>query len=443
MKSIFAVLAAVAVTSLAFYAVSSRNATALRKAHEAQLAHWQQTEADLRDALGRARRPIQLQAATGEPQVQVVSAQLSPQEVLNLLTKLRANSRDASIRPVIFRLEQLREIGAPSLPVIAAFLERFEDIDYMGVREEEQERGRGPAGDERGGRRGDFRRRFDVRLSFATPPSLRMGLFDVVQGIGGEEAEKILASTLETTGRAVEVAYLAKVLNELAPAKYNTLAATVAKDLLLNPSPSGGDRLDENAKDYLYYVLAKSGDTSFAATAQSLVVTPDGRIDRHALSYLNETLKEQAMPAIYAAFNDQRITNQWEKASLMQLALRYAGPNQQANEMLNSIISDESVNSRTRTMALVELTRGELTPETIQARLPVVEALKGSTQDQRVHRGLDATYQNLQNLLAGKPVDDSLWRNAMFGRDGERGPARPRDGATGAPGGERTPRQGR
>lgn len=419
MKAVLAAAIATAtVSSLAFLALNSRNSAALRQAHEAERQAWLQKESALEQALASARRlPAQIQTVTSPGETVVVPGKPQPEAVLAELVKIKASTRDSSIRRVIFHMEQLRDIGAPSLPVIGAFLDRFEDISYMDIREDEGagREGRGPrGGDDRGGRP-DFRRRGDVRLTFSTPPSLRIGLFDVVQAIGGEEAEKVLAKTLGETGRAVEIAYLAKILNEMAPSKHFALAASAARDLLSNPSGEGGDRLDENSKDYLYYVLAKTGDTSFAATAQTMIVGSDGRVDRNALAYVHESLKEQAMPALYAAYRDPRLTNQWEKASLLQMALNYAGPNQQANEMLNSVVSDDSIPSQMRAMALIQLTRGEPSPETLKARLPVVEALKGSTQDERLQRTLDITYQNIQNLLAGNKIEDSSWRNAFRG----------------------------
>jgi hypothetical protein len=192
MKILLAVLASVAVTAFGMYSFANRNAAALRQQHAAERAVWDAKEAAFQKSLNDARRQPQMTTTAAEPTVQVVTERLSPEEVLQALIKTRATTRDASIRRVIFHLEQLREIGAPALPVIAAYLERFEDIDYLGTREEGERRGPPGAGEDRGrggpGGAADWRRRFDVRLSFVTPPSLRMGLFDVARSIGGEQA---------------------------------------------------------------------------------------------------------------------------------------------------------------------------------------------------------------------------------------------------------------
>ena len=137
------------------------------------------------------------------------------------------------------------------------------------------------------------------------------------------------------------------------------------------------------------------------------------------------------MPAIYAAYNDPRLTNMMDKASLMNVALKHVGKNQQANELLNSVISDQSTPTAARAMAVASLTRGDLTPEEIRARIPVVEALRGSTTDERLQRALVATQQNLQNMLEGRPVDNSGMREVFRGgREGFAGGA-----AGGGPGG--------
>lgn len=393
------------------------------------------------------RRPVTYEAPAGPDSESVIVRQHpAPEEIIATLKTLRASSRDPrSIRKVIFHLEQLREIGPESLPPIRAFLARFEDVDYMSAREQRsgtaEQSGENRDRERRGPRGEDFRERMrefrdggrgDTRLTFVTPPSLRMGLFDVVQGIGGPEAESILADIMAETGRAVELAYIFNLLEEVAPKKYVPTAIAAAKDLLMDPPQlSGGNRLDENSKDYLYALLTRVGDRSFAANAQTMLVQESGQIDRRALNYLDEVMKDQAMPAIFAAFNDPRITNQMDKATLMNMALKHTGLNQQANEMLNSVVSNESTPTAVRAMAVASLTRGDPTPEEIRSRIPVVEALRGSTTDERLQRALFATQQNLQNMLEGKPADNNVMREIFRGGRGGDGGFRGRGGRGG------------
>ena len=454
MRILVASIASAVVAGALAYTLANRKdsdlATRLTQEQERWAAEKAQLEAELQSA---KRRPTMVTTGAGE--TVVAQQQLDPEEILGKLKTLRASSRDPrSIRKVIYHLEQLREIGPDALPPIRAFLARFEDVDYMGARQERTERDgaeqNGNERDRRGGPRGDdLRERFrefrdggrggDARLTFVTPASLRMGLFDVVQGIGGAEAEQILADVMAETGRAVELAYISNLLEEIAPRKHAATAIAAAKDLLMDPPQvAGGNRLDENSKDYLYALLTKLGDTSFAANAQGMLVAANGQMDRRALNYLDETMKEQAMPAIYAAYNDPRLTNMMDKASLMNVALKHVGKNQQANELLNSVIANESTPTAARAMAVASLTRGELTPEDIRARIPVVEALRGSTTDERLQRALAATQQNLQNMLEGKPADNSAMREVFRGgREGFGGGGAP-GGFGGRRGGQRT-----
>lgn len=428
MKAIIPALAAAVVGGAIVYGLVGRASdTDLARKWKVEEERWAAEKAQLESDLRAARR-IPSKGNANEPAAALANAaQPSAEEILEKLKSIRANARDPrSVRKVIYHLEQLREIGPAALPPIRAFLARFEDVDYLGVRPEQERQNETNATENRGGavreelreRTRQYRdwNRIDERMRYATPPSLRMGLFEVVQGIGGLDAEAVLANVLGETGRPVELAYTAKLLEEMVPKKYASAAIAAAKDLLVNPMQgTTGDRLDETGKDYLYHILVKLGDTTFVSQAQGMVVLPNGEIDRRALAYLDQTLKEQAMPAIFAAYQDPRITNQMDKASLMNMALKHAGPNQQANQMLNSVVGDESTPTALRAMAIASLTRGEPTPETIQARLPVVEALKGSTTDERLLRALDATHQNLQNMLAGKPADENAMREAIRG----------------------------
>ena len=60
-------------------------------------------------------------------------------------------------------------------------------------------------------------------------------MFDAAKQVGGAEAEKLLAEVLGTTGRGVEVAWLARTLQGLAPNKYRDVASTAARELLARP----------------------------------------------------------------------------------------------------------------------------------------------------------------------------------------------------------------
>src|SRR4030095_10228733 len=128
--------------------------------------------------------------------------------------------------------------------------------------------------------------------------------------IGGESAQGILAEVLDTTGRGVEVAHIARVLQREAPGKYRDNALKAAKELLANPLPMNQpNRIDDNARAYLYQVLAMHNDTTFAAAAQSQLISAEGRVDKQALNYLSTTFKEQSVPTLVAAYQNPKLTN--------------------------------------------------------------------------------------------------------------------------------------
>jgi hypothetical protein len=72
-------------------------------------------------------------------------------------------------------------------------------------------------------------------MQFPWPPTVRLGLLEVLQLVGGEEAEKVLVEVLETTQRPLEVAFLAWAMEERWPGKHREALIRVARDLLQHP----------------------------------------------------------------------------------------------------------------------------------------------------------------------------------------------------------------
>ncbi|MEI9961239.1 MAG: hypothetical protein WDM76_08985 [Limisphaerales bacterium] len=141
-----------------------------------------------------------------------------------------------------------------------------------------------------------------------------------------QKLNRFWADMLASTGRGVEVAYLTVVLEEIAPGKYHDAAIKAAIELLLTPPPiEDPDRLDDLAKSYLYGVLEFYKDTSFAVNAQQMLVGADGRLDQDAMDYLSTVLKDQSVSALYAAFQNSALTNQFDKMTLGRDILNYVG----------------------------------------------------------------------------------------------------------------------
>jgi hypothetical protein len=406
MRILLAIVAAVGIGFAAAYFLAAKQAGSRLKAeHAAAEADWQAEKAALEQALKAARAEAgKVQRITTTEQV-VITNRASAQQIIAELIQLRPEnseeSRNRSMKRIIHHFQLLAELGTEAIPAIRDFLAENKDVDYTA--EDLSESG------ERAGRR-RWGARTQVRTDFLVPPSLRLGLVDVLDQIGGEAAEEIMGQMLATTGRGVEVAYLARLLQENTPGKYRDVAITAAKELLANPpSVDQPNRLDENARAYLYQVLTMYGDTSFAENAQHALVTPDGRIDRQALSYLTTTLKDQSVATIHAAYNDPRITNQWEKSNLLNAALAYTGQNPLANQMLAEVLANESIPSGVRAFTVQNLAgglRSEIPndPEIAKARLEALTQVRLAVKDARIIKAIEDTALNLHRVITGQPV---------------------------------------
>ena len=400
MKSVLAVLIAALVGFGAGYVILSKKNAQNAGQAAVSAADWENEKAFLEQALADAKRK-QLEVRTVTKHTSsTITNKLAAQEILNRLLKLNPNtteeSRNRTFRQIVFHLQMLAELGPESLATIQAFLKENQDVDYVGdVINESGERIS----------RGGFNSRLVARTDFLMPPSLRLGLIDVLDQIGTEESEAVLAETLDTTGRGVEVAYIARLLEETNPNKFRENALKAAKDLLANPPPiDSPNRIDENARAYLYQVLAMYQDTSFAENANALLITPDGRVDRQAMGYLASTLKLQGVPALCTAYRDQRLTNQNERSHLLNSVMNFAGPSAEANQLFTEIISDEKVPAAIRSYAVIGLSGGAgkekpSDPALIQSRLDLLRSLRGSYKDERLLKSLDDTKAALEQLL--------------------------------------------
>jgi hypothetical protein len=205
------------------------------------------------------------------------------------------------------------------------------------------------------------------------------------------------------------VAYIARVLQDEVPDKYKENALRAARDLLANPPPvSSPNRLDENARAYLYQVLAMYKDASFSEQAQKQIVSAEGTIDRQAVNFLTTTLQDKAVPALYAAYTDQRLTNQIERGTILNAILNFTGPSSQANGVFSQLVGDDSLPAGIRVLAIQGLAGGSnkeipSDPQLIQARIDVLRDLRGRLKDERLLRSIDDTTVKLQQILTPPP----------------------------------------
>jgi hypothetical protein len=435
MKILFALCAAVGLTLLATYLlVSHQRAAQYARERDLLRSGWDAERAELEAALKAAKqRSGSSRAVVSEPG----TGKSAAHDILERLKKtkvLTGEHRVVSIRHIVHQLESLVDLGPEALPAIREFLAKFEDVDYSGDPHDDE---KDPSRDldskaaERSGTATATAAagagRNLPRLDSFLPPSLRLGLVQMLMEMGGEQAEQILVEMLSTSGRGVEVAYVAKALQEMVPNKYRDVAVAAAKDLLANPPTiDRPNRLDENAKNFLYGVLTMYNDPTFAASAQNLLVTQDGRVDRTALTYLTGTMKEEAVPALYQAFKDNRVTNMWERAALATQILSYTGNSQQANDIFKEMVNNESLPTWLRATAIQTVAGGRGTffggaaatdPAQLKARLDLLNSLP-EIADERLARARNEAIQKLNENLSAEPEDGSAGRSFRTRLDG-------------------------
>lgn len=262
-------------------------------------------------------------ARLAQPSGKTDTARAGVQPVLARLASLNVSAKaPQSVRQLLIQFELLREMGPAALPAIRDFLAAGQDLDYdsplarTGFRD-----GRVPA-------------------DFVVPPSLRLGLLEVVKNIGGAEATELLAKELKTTGRGVEAAYIAAALQQIAPGQFNDAAMTAARDLLAMPLGAATQGpLDRADREYLYGMLAAAGDRSQLAPAQAQLILPSGGIDRGALRFLQQTLGEEAVAIAAQMWDDPRVAAN-QRQPLGALALAYVGVSGRAEQLWERAIND-------------------------------------------------------------------------------------------------------
>jgi hypothetical protein len=376
-RSLTLVVAAAVACAMTALIVSHRLNSRNEAELNAQRAAWQKEKADLEAALENAGRPARVStvpAASALAPTVATPAKATPANLIARLTALKASAgpnQSRLARRAIHALEELIAAGPDALPAIREFLARNEDLDL-------------PGGQSKGGRG-------SVPNDFVVPPSLRFALFDVAKQIGGADAEKLLADTLTTTGRGVELAWLARALQDMAPNKYREAALTAARELLGRPlAADPNSPLDRNDRDNLFSVLAMYGDASYTAKAQEQLIQPNGGLDRGALNYLQQTLGQQAVAIAAQMWNDPRLEDPAKREPLARLALNYVGVDPVANEFYQKAINDLTLTKNHRSNLIEDLNQDGF-PDTknltardlplIQNRITLIEQLAPGATD--------------------------------------------------------------
>ena len=385
------VLAAALAFAAGSIVISKRDAVRHAALLAEQRAAWNSEKAALEQELeaARARAAALAASSVSVPVPAAAPVRPGPAEILGKLQVLRGGN-PRQLREAVYLLAELAKHGPAALPHIREFLARNQDIDLD---------------------TGTFTQNKLIRevpLEFALPPSLRFGLFDVARQIGGPDAERILAEALGRTARGIEIVYLTRVLQDMAPNKYRDSALSVARDLLATATPGFTSPLDRNHRENLFSVLAMYNDTSFTATAQSQLVQADGQIDRGALKYLQQVLGPQSVAIAAQAYQDPRVSDSAKKEPLARLALSYVGADQQANEFYQRAINDPVLTPNHRKNLIEDLNEDGLNFKNltqqdlplIKSRLALIDQLAPNAMDKANEAAFKEARKDLVNMVA-------------------------------------------
>jgi hypothetical protein len=371
----------------------------LQGRHAAQVAAmeatWQQERAslmaDLQSAQTDGTAPLRQPVAPASSAAAPTPTQPDCAAIVARLSNLKSGgiAREKMARQMIHDLEELIAAGPTALPAIREYLARNDDVDFRGLG-------------------GEWAKWGAIPDAFVVPPTLRFGLLDATRQIGGPGAEGLLAEVLSASGRGSEVAWLARVLNAMAPDKYRDAALAAAREGLANPRASadgkGYDRID---RDQFFSVLTMFGDTGYATTAQSQLVMPDNTIDRSALKYLLQALGAQSVPVVAQLYADPRLSDPAQREPLARLALNFVGADGQANEFYNKAINDMALSKDHRRNLIEDLNqdgfsnRKTLTDRDlplIENRIALIEQLAPRAADAVNLAAFQEAYKDLVNM---------------------------------------------
>ena len=375
-------------------AANAIQAEALRKevaSQKIKLANAQSRLDSLREQINGGGAPL-------------TTGRMSVPEILDELIEIKLGSKNRRRvqRRLSYLFESLALQGDAAVPLIREFLNKMEDVDFAVQREGESDA-------ERKRRYSRFR----ATLNFSQPPTLRVGLIDILAEIGGDHAEAAVAELLGTTARGFEIAYAAKTIQGwLGKEAHRDEALAAAHELLLDPiEAAGGNHFDRVSRNYLFMVLDMYDDQTFIQSAQGMFINEDGRIDRTILDYFESVGKVHALDAMVQAFRSGRV-HEDDMDNLAEAASRYAGINPQADQLFRDIMTGDQYNMETKLDAIRSFTQSDgdastpgVPPHVLQARLNLVNTLQYDESD-LMGKGMQLLALQLEAQISGERQDE-------------------------------------
>ena len=343
---------------------------------------------------------------------------VDPESYLAQLKTLRPTgaTRQQTMREIIHHMVGLTKSRESAIPAIREFLESKLDIEYDSTaqnfdRENQAAREAESRGEEaqpngigsfiKSGFGSYFMSNMIAQMKRELEPgSLRLGLFDVLQDIGGAEAEALLAHELSQTGRGLEVAYLDRILSDIAEGQYKEQVLNVTHDLLVTPpAPTSSSLLDESSRLFLFTILVKYKDATFVNTAKLMIINNEGRVDGAVVNYLTTILGVDAVPLLYAKVNDESLTDDGDKMALGDAILKHVGTNDNSNAFFTEVVTNQELGPL-RFLALGHLTGGDRAESTLRNRQKLIADIKAqSPEDAALNRALDNTHNRLEVMI--------------------------------------------
>ena len=346
---------------------------------------------------------------------QGVSGGLSAPDILDELMeiKLTSGNRGRIQRRINFLFESLSEQGEVAVPHIREFLNKMEDVDFAVPKSPKDE----------SNELEHWRTRMvHGPLDFEQPPSLRIGLIDILAEVGGKKAEEALAEVLSTTGRGFEIAYTAKKLQKwIGKDAYRDEALGAAHELLAEPiEVANGNKFDAASRQYLFMVLEMYNDKTFIQIAQDQLIKENGKIDRSVLSYFENIGDGHAIDAVVQAMQSGQLRES-DMREMARVAVQGVGKNDaQADSLFQDIMTSdqysldvkmETIRSMDNAEDLTNMDKNEQAT-VLQSRLALMDTIQLGDDD-IMSWANEIYYGRVESKIQGRGFDDEKAYDSM------------------------------
>jgi hypothetical protein len=143
-----------------------------------------------------------------------------------------------------------------------------------------------------------------------------------------------------------------------------------------------------------------------------MLVGTDGRLDQDAMDYLSTVLKEQSVSALYAAYQNSSLSNQFDKLTLGRDIMNYVGQNSQANQLFNDTLNNADLPPQAKAFSIIQLAVGGFgpfgsaaptDPQVISGRLAILKQDQSQFASDPILSA--ALTQTINALSGGAPVN--------------------------------------